>query len=85
MLEHLLEKAIEKEFHFILTSIFSLYKGSIPLRSQNGLSECGISKEAGKKHGKIFDIVWMQNYCNKNCCDGIIVLILPMLKGNHIF
>ena len=60
MLEYLLEKAREKEFHSILAGISSLNKGSIRFHSQHGFSECGRFREVGIKCGKLFDIVWMQ-------------------------
>ena len=60
LLEHLLSGAREKGLHCILASISSLNEGSIRFHLQNGFSECGRFREAGNKHGKSFDIVWMQ-------------------------
>lgn len=60
MLEHLLMEAREKGLHCILASISSLNEGSVRFHSQHGFSECGRFREVGKKHGKNFDIVWMQ-------------------------
>jgi phosphinothricin acetyltransferase len=60
LLEHLLSGAREKGFHCILASISSLNEGSIHFHLQNGFAECGRFREVGNKHGKSFDIVWMQ-------------------------
>ena len=60
MLEYLLGRAREKGLHCILASISSLNEGSIRFHSQRGFSECGRFREVGKKHGNLFDIVWMQ-------------------------
>jgi phosphinothricin acetyltransferase len=60
ILEYLLGKAREKGLHCVLASISSLNEGSIRFHSQHGFSECGRFREVGKKHGSLFDIVWMQ-------------------------
>lgn len=60
MLEYLLSGAREKGLHCILASISSFNEGSIRFHSQHGFSECGRFREAGKKNGKFFDMVWMQ-------------------------
>jgi L-amino acid N-acyltransferase YncA len=60
MLEHLLSGARKKGLHCILASISSLNEGSIRFHSQHGFSECGRFREAGKKNGEFFDVVWMQ-------------------------
>jgi len=60
MLDYLLSRAREKGLHCILASISSLNEGSIHFHLRNGFSECGRFRKSGKKHGKSFDIVWMQ-------------------------
>jgi phosphinothricin acetyltransferase len=60
LLSHLLSDAKEKGLHCILANISSLNEGSIRFHLQNGFSECGRFREAGKKNGESFDIVWMQ-------------------------
>lgn len=60
MLEYLISGAKEKGLHCILASISSLNEGSIHFHIQQGFSECGRFREAGKKNGKFFDTVWMQ-------------------------
>jgi L-amino acid N-acyltransferase YncA len=60
MLEYLLREAREKGLHCILASISSFNEGSIRFHSHHGFSECGRFREVGKKHGSLFDIVWMQ-------------------------
>jgi L-amino acid N-acyltransferase YncA len=44
----------------ILASISSRNEGSIRFHARHGFSECGRFREAGEKHGTLFDIVWMQ-------------------------
>jgi L-amino acid N-acyltransferase YncA len=60
ILEYLLGGAREKGLHCVLASISSLNEGSIRFHSQHEFSECGRFREVGKKHGSLFDIVWMQ-------------------------
>jgi phosphinothricin acetyltransferase len=48
----------------ILASINSLNDQSMTFHSHNGFIECGRLKNAGKKHGKPFDLVWMQKEIN---------------------
>jgi L-amino acid N-acyltransferase YncA len=60
ILQYLLGEAREKGLHCALASISSLNEGSIRFHRQHGFSECGRFKEVGKKHGSLFDIVWMQ-------------------------
>lgn len=60
ILEYLLRGAKEKGLHSVLASISSFNEGSIRFHSHHGFFECGRFREAGKKHGKFFDIVWMQ-------------------------
>lgn len=60
MLEYLLRGAREKGLHCILASVSSFNEGSIRFHSHHGFSECGRFREVGKKHGSLFDIVWMQ-------------------------
>lgn len=60
LLERLLSGARERGLHCILASISSLNEGSIRFHLQNGFSECGRFREVGNKHGRSFDIVWMQ-------------------------
>jgi len=52
--------AVEKGIANILASISSLNPGSIEFHRRNGFMECGRFRKVGKKHGREFDIVWMQ-------------------------
>jgi phosphinothricin acetyltransferase len=60
ILEYLLRGAKDKGFHSVLASISSFNEGSIRFHSHHGFFECGRFREVGKKHGKFFDVVWMQ-------------------------
>jgi L-amino acid N-acyltransferase YncA len=60
MLDYLMEEARKKGLHCILASISSLNEGSVRFHIQHGFTECGRFREVGKKHGKPFNIVWMQ-------------------------
>ncbi|MEW5735656.1 MAG: N-acetyltransferase family protein [Thermodesulfobacteriota bacterium] len=44
----------------LLAGISSRNPGSIRFHEKNGFSECGRVKNAGRKHGLDFDVVWMQ-------------------------
>lgn len=44
----------------LLASISSLNKGSIAFHARHGFAECGRFRRIGRKHGREFDMVWMQ-------------------------
>jgi len=44
----------------ILANISSLNPRSIEFHKKNGFVECGCFRNAGRKNGRLFDIVWMQ-------------------------
>ena len=44
----------------ILADISSLNPGSISFHQRHGFCECGRFRGVGRKHGREFDVVWMQ-------------------------
>jgi len=60
MLEHLIGGAKEKGLSSILANISSLNQVSINFHRKHGFVECGRFRGVGRKHGRVFDIVWMQ-------------------------
>ncbi len=60
MLDYLVSEGRKRGLTSILASISSLNEGSIRFHLQNGFVECGRFQHIGKKHGEIFDEVWMQ-------------------------
>lgn len=44
----------------ILADISSLNQESISFHRKHGFSECGRFRRVGRKHGRDFDVVWMQ-------------------------
>ncbi len=57
---HLEEEGKKRGIATILASISSRNEGSIRFHARHGFLECGRFREAGMKHGELFDIVWMQ-------------------------
>jgi len=60
LLDYLVNGSIEQGITTILASISSLNPGSIAFHERNGFIPCGRFSNVGKKHGQVFDIVWMQ-------------------------
>lgn len=60
LLDFFKEAGKEKDITSILASISSLNPGSIKFHERNGFTECGRFKAIGKKHGQVFDTIWMQ-------------------------
>jgi L-amino acid N-acyltransferase YncA len=60
LLDYFEAEAKKKGVRNILASISSLNPGSVNFHLKNGFAECGCFKNAGKKNGLLFDIVWMQ-------------------------
>lgn len=60
LLDFLEKGAVDKGITNILASISSLNPGSIEFHRKNGFIECGRFRKVGRKHGREFDIVWMQ-------------------------
>lgn len=44
----------------ILASVSSLNTASLEFHEKNGFTECARFRRIGKKHGRDFDVVWMQ-------------------------
>jgi L-amino acid N-acyltransferase YncA len=60
LLAHLERESLEKGITTILAQISSLNGGSIRFHGRNGFVECGRFRDVGRKHGRLFDAVWMQ-------------------------
>jgi len=60
MLEHLIGGAKEKGLSSILANISSLNQGSINFHRKHGFIKSGRFRGVGRKHGRVFDVVWMQ-------------------------
>ncbi|UCG61318.1 MAG: N-acetyltransferase [Candidatus Zixiibacteriota bacterium] len=60
LLNHFIEKARLRGIDIFLASISSRNEQSIAFHLKHGFVECGRFKEIGTKHGKPFDMVWMQ-------------------------
>ena len=60
LLAHLEREGLEKGITTLLAQISSLNEGSIRFHRKNGFVECGCFREVGRKHGRLFDAVWMQ-------------------------
>jgi len=65
LLEGLEAEGREKGIAVILAEISSLNEGSIRFHARNGFVECGRFPGVGRKHGRIFDVVWMQKSLGK--------------------
>lgn len=60
ILERLEAAGKERDISCILAGISSVNEGSIRFHSRHGFTVCGKFRNAGKKKGTFFDIVWMQ-------------------------
>jgi phosphinothricin acetyltransferase len=60
LLEYLTAAARKKEITILLASISSRNDGSIRFHRTHGFVECGRFLSIGRKHGELFDVVWMQ-------------------------
>ncbi len=60
MLNRFVGEAKARGIDIFLASISSLNVQSIEFHKKHGFVECGRFKEVGVKHGKTFDMVWMQ-------------------------
>lgn len=59
-LEHLLEAGRHLGVVSFLAHISSANEGSIRFHLSHGFAECGRFREVGVKHGRLFDMVWVQ-------------------------
>jgi L-amino acid N-acyltransferase YncA len=62
MLQTLVADARKMKIKTLLASISSLNEESIHFHIKHGFFECGRFKDIGQKHGKSFDVVWMQKF-----------------------
>jgi len=62
MLHTLVADARKMKIKTLLASISSLNEESIRFHIKHGFFECGRFKYIGQKHGKSFDVVWMQKF-----------------------
>jgi len=62
ILEYFISEAKTMGIRIFLASISSLNEQSIQFHLKHGFVECGRFKGIGKKHGRTFDMVWMQKY-----------------------
>jgi L-amino acid N-acyltransferase YncA len=62
MLNTLISDARKMKIKTLLASISSLNEESIHFHKKHGFFECGRFKDIGQKHGKSFDVVWMQKF-----------------------
>lgn len=60
MLELLIAEGRRLGVRSFLAHISSLNEGSIRFHRRHGFSECGRFLEVGEKHGRLFDMVWVQ-------------------------
>ena len=60
ILNHFIDEAKARGISIFLASISSLNDQSIEFHRKHGFVECGRFRGIGVKHGKIFDMVWMQ-------------------------
>jgi L-amino acid N-acyltransferase YncA len=60
LLAQLEREAPAKGITTLLAQISSLNEGSIRFHGKNGFVECGCFRGVGRKHGRLFDAVWMQ-------------------------
>ncbi len=59
-LERLLEAGRHLGIVNFLAHISSANEGSIRFHLAHGFAECGRFREVGEKHGRLFDMIWMQ-------------------------
>ena len=62
MLNTLISDARKMKIKTLLASISSLNEESIHFHKKHGFFECGRFESIGEKHGKLFDVVWMQKF-----------------------
>jgi L-amino acid N-acyltransferase YncA len=62
MLNTLISDARKMKIKTVLASISSLNEESIHFHKKHGFLECGRFGSIGRKHGKSFDVVWMQKF-----------------------
>jgi phosphinothricin acetyltransferase len=60
--EYFISEAKTMGIRIFLASISSLNEQSIQFHLKHGFVECGRFKGIGKKHGRTFDMIWMQKY-----------------------
>jgi L-amino acid N-acyltransferase YncA len=60
LLDLLLDRGREMGVDNFMAHISSLNEGSIRFHRRHGFSECGRFRRVGSKHGRDFDMVWMQ-------------------------
>jgi len=60
LLDALLETGRKMGVDTFLAHISSLNEGSIRFHLRHGFTECGRFRRVGRKHGRDFDMVWMQ-------------------------
>lgn len=60
ILDYFIQEAKPRGIDILLASISSLNDQSLQFHRKHGFVECGRFKEIGIKHGKTFDMVWMQ-------------------------
>jgi len=60
VLGRLINEAKKLSIDSLLANISSLNERSIDFHLKNGFTECGRFKKIGRKHGRDFDLVWMQ-------------------------
>jgi L-amino acid N-acyltransferase YncA len=60
MLAHLFAEVRKKGVDTVLASLSSLNEESLAFHAKHGFVECGRFRDVGSKHGRSFDVVWMQ-------------------------
>ena len=60
ILRSFIEQARKMGIDTLLASISSLNEQSIRFHEKHGFAECGRFRRVGRKHGRDFDVVWMQ-------------------------
>ncbi len=62
LLSILTKDAVALGMDTLLVHISSLNGASLNFHLKNGFEECGRFKRIGRKHGRDFDVVWMQKF-----------------------
>jgi phosphinothricin acetyltransferase len=60
LLDHLLEEGRNRGIKNFMAHVSSLNEGSIQFHLKHGFVECGRFEAVGEKHGRSFDMVWLQ-------------------------
>jgi phosphinothricin acetyltransferase len=60
LLDKLEKEGSEQGITTILAHISSKNQASIAFHTRNGFRQCGCFQGVGKKHGQVFDVIWMQ-------------------------